>query len=230
MNGNLNSNSVRYIHEAAISLNFGFAVMLVIFGTFGQFGYFAPLQNRLYRLDGSINTLVHIPNSDLATNHFVVLIFALAIASCLWIFLRLISSTHFLDTILGPIAGVFALVAIPLMTVNFWPYSIAREIAYPMEILLVLYFAFQYLRGKWSLRVAILLVALHFVFWEEVIGPTFMALYRLPFKAYLFWVPSGAPIAWILACISALVWALYVRQFRVHPSITTSESAVLTSI
>jgi hypothetical protein len=94
-----------------------------------------------------------------------------------------------------------------------------KETAYPTEIVLVLYFASQYLRGKWSLRVAITLVVLHFVFWEEEIGPTFMALYRLPFKPYLFWVPSGAPIAWMVACISVLVWALYVRQFRARVSV-----------
>jgi hypothetical protein len=219
MNGNLNLNSSRYIHEAAISLNVGFVVMLLIFGMFGQVDYFAPLERWLYGLDASINTFFHISNTDLTTNHFVFFIFALAIALCVWIFLRLISGTHFVSTILGPVAGVFTLIAIPLMTVKFWRYSIVRETAYPTEIVLVLYFASQYLRGKWSLRVAITLVVLHFVFWEEEIGPTFMALYRLPFKPYLFWVPSGAPIAWMVACISVLVWALYVRQFRARVSV-----------
>ena len=211
---NPNLNATRYVHEAIISLNVGFVVMLLIFGTFGQVDYFAPLERRLYDLDGSINTLFHIQNTDLATNHFVFFIFALAIALCVWIFLRLISGTHFVGTILGPVAGVFALVAIPLMTIKSWHYAIESAITYPAEIVLVLYFAFQYLRGKWSLRVAIILVVLHFLFWEEEIGPTFAALLRLRFKPYLFWVLSGAPIAWIVACISVLVRALYVRQFR----------------
>ena len=131
------------MHEAIISLNVGFVVMLLIFGTFGQVDYFAPLERRLYDLDGSINTLFHIQNTDLATNHFVFFIFALAIALCVWIFLRLISGTHFVGTILGPVAGVFALVAIPLMTIKSWHYAIESAITYPAEIVIVLYFAFQ---------------------------------------------------------------------------------------
>lgn len=208
-----NSVLITRLHEVLASLNAGFISAIIIFG-FAR-GAFA---GRLYRLDDSMSAVFQVKKADLATNYFAYFTLALILALCAWLLLRLTSASRLTrDVILLPLAGLVALAALPAMTINPWsnvePYW---KIGHALEILVVLLLGFHYMRGKLPGSIWILTLIFHFVFWSRELGLSGIvkAIFLTPqqFRAYMLFVPAGAPIAWTIACLSAFAWAWYVHS------------------
>jgi hypothetical protein len=207
---------LKYLHEIMFSFNVGLT------GTIMTFRYAPDLVvSWLYRTDSSIQASLHLRQTDLATNYFVFFILSFVLAFCAWGFLRVSSrSRQTKEILLLPVAGFFALGVLPATTINPWNNTGAFEkIVWPLEILFVLYMAFQYLHGgrPQSAWIFCVIIAIHFGLWSREFGPydaIALILRFRKFHGYLLFVPGGVPIAWTVACSSALVWALYVRRLR----------------
>jgi hypothetical protein len=210
---------IKCVHEVMVSLNVGFMATILTF----RYGPDSVV-SWLYRTDSSIQTHLHIRQTDLATNYFVFFIFSLSIAICVWEFLRLSSNSRLTQEILLlPAAGFLALAVLPSTMINPWNNTGGlQRIVWPIEILFVLYIAYRYLHGSWPRSAWIIgvIIVVHFAFWSREFGPYDEIAWMLrirQFRAYLLFFPGGVPIAWIVACSSALVWAIYVGRSRQTP-------------
>src|SRR3984893_2569016 len=93
--------NLKSVHEVMFSLNVGFIGVILVFR-------YAPdsVVFWLYRMDSSIRTFLQFRQTDLASNYFVFFILALALAFCMWEFLRLSSGTRLTkEILLLPVAG-----------------------------------------------------------------------------------------------------------------------------
>jgi hypothetical protein len=213
---------VKSLHQALFSLNVGFTGTIVLFAYVPN-----PVLSRLNQMDSSISTLLNVRKTDWATHYFMFFVLALGLALCAWTLFRLFSQTRLAKATLRSVAGFLAIAALPVMAINP-PWSnvgTLRKIAFPLEILTVSYLAARYLQGRWprATWVITVIMIIHFAFWSREFGPydaIYLLLFRFrEFRAFMLFVPDGAPVAWIVALASAIAWAFYVRRSQQIPGL-----------
>jgi len=138
---------------------------------------------------------------------------ALALALCVWAFLRLSSHTRVTRGIRRSVAGFVALFLVPgLWLFGSMPVPPSTRLTPEwirqlfsggriIELGVALYCAVLYLKGKWPIPAwrTLVLLALHFMYW-------FYMVYPFPFAA------RSIPI--IVSLCSSLVWGGYIRSPR----------------
>src|ERR1700723_286007 len=213
-----NNSFVTRIHEIL------FALALGCTGAFAVFAY-APksVVSWLYRLDSSISASLTVGTSDLASNYFVFFILSTIVALCIAAFAFTFSDTRRTKKILLTVPGITATTALPALRfasrgfwLSGWP---VRPALFLGETLFVVLFTFQYLRGKWCLPAWMngVILAIHFALWSTELGPYDGIRWMLrfhDFRPFLLFVPAGAPVAWVMAFGSAMVWTVYVGRYR----------------
>ncbi len=207
------------IHEILFALAVGCT------GAFAVFAY-APksIVSWLYRLDSSISAPLTVGKSDLASNYFVFFILSTALALCIAAFAFTFSDTRRTKKILLTLPGFTAITALPALWcagrgfwLSGWP---VRPAIFLVETLFVVFFTFRYVLGKWCLPAWMngVILAIHFALWSTEFGPYDGIRWMLrfhEFRPYLLFVPAGAPVAWVMAFASAMVWMEYVGRYRI---------------
>jgi hypothetical protein len=202
---------IQQFHEAAASINLAFAIVAFLF-LLGP----NPMTSALFRMDVAISqhlsllpVLKH-PKDYFTLGYFAFLIPAVALAVFMWLLLRLFSRTRPAREFLRSVAGLAALIALPV----FWlcnAYASQQRYGWdPLtaiqfyEVLLVLVLWIAYVSVDWpapGLAAAVVLL-LHYGFWFWQFGP------------YAFFVVNAGPIGPAAALCAGSAWFLYLRQVR----------------
>lgn len=200
---------LNYFHEFLFAFNI--ALIAKLEGNQKPNKFFSFLESGQMSLQQRINAFFSLhPHSSFGGN-IAFIIYALAWALCLFLFLRIFSRTHLLQRFLNSLAGFSALLALPAS----WLYVTRLLGQFPIlhrppqvllfvELLAATISAAMYLYGKWSLPAweSLVLLVAHFVFWDAVcFGPYF---WRAPFQS----------IFAIAGFCSALAWGRYVSMQR----------------
>jgi hypothetical protein len=208
------ANGLLLLHEVMLSLNVGLTAAIIIFGSTQS-----VVAQWLYRFDQRMSAMFRIDRTDLVTNYFSYFAVALFLALCFWTLLRLTYSTWLTRrVILVPAAGLAALAALPVLAINPWSnVGVGRKVSETVEIIVVLIlmtmYAFRFIRRTFLIPASI--VMFHFLFWCGAFGISgiWRSLWMVPrqFHAFMLFVPAFAPMAWLVACLSAVCWTLYVK-------------------
>jgi hypothetical protein len=198
------SSRVGYIHEIMFSLNLASAVIAGLF-LYGP----ASIVSELFRMEISIQTLLHVHQTDLHLGYWAFLLPATVLALCIWILLRLSSGIRFAQEIFRSFSGIAAVAAVPI----YWlcaTYSSDHRYGWNpfhvmgfYEVMLALIFVLLYLRSPlfipWWGSVSI--VILHYGLWFRYFG-----------TYYVIRTGNGGPINLIpiIGLISTLAWVLYI--------------------
>lgn len=212
--GNNQLPRIRYLHEAASSINLACALAALLFALDLQ-----PAVSALFRMDRVISRYLHllpdirvirVPKDEFTEGYFAFFIPAIGLAVCLWLLLRLFSRRGPIREFLRSVSGIVALVALPvwwlcLMYVGERRYGWNPLTAFQFyEVVLVLVSAILYLSRDWTTPdwAVIVIVVLHYGFWFWQFGP------RPFFMGY------GGPVGAAVGLCAALTWFFYFRQIR----------------
>jgi hypothetical protein len=207
------SQIIRYLHEVASSINLAFALTAFFFLLGPE-----PATSALFLMNLAIyrrlNLLpdIRVPKDSYNEGYFAFFVPAVALAVCLWLFLRLFARTRLTRDFLRFVAGIAGFVAAsvwwlcstfasshrygwsPFATIQFY------------EVVLVLVFAILYLSTNWpnAERAGIAILVLHYGFWFWQFG------------SYPFFMGYGGPIAPATGLCAGLTWVFYLRQPRLR--------------
>jgi len=179
------------------------------------FLYNHTLTSTLYRMDASINRLLHIRQTDLVWGYWALFLSGIVLALFIWVLLRMFSRTGSTWKILKSFAGIVAVAAIPF----YWlceTYSASHRYGWnPLraiqfyELVVVLICVSLYLR--WNLPIplwgTVLGILLHFGFWFWQFG------------TYYIFIGNGGPLILLptIGLGASLVWLLYIRRMQHDP-------------
>jgi hypothetical protein len=201
------ANRLRHVHEFFFSLNLGLAVRLA---TVERFSFFSEIKLQFW-----INRHLHLhPHSNVG-GHTAFFIWALLLVLCIFLLLRLSSSTFLVKWVLRSAAGIVSLVALPvcwLREIHLFP--VPPGLPNPpspfvlVELVVTVVCALLYLYAKWPLPAwcSISLLILHFGFWGWLLlgGP-------------YFWLSPFRLIFPLAGLCSVLAWGAYVAQLAKTP-------------
>jgi hypothetical protein len=207
----LNNRHLRYLLEILFSVNTG---CLAVYAAL-QFGSPA-LKGQIYGLNSDIVAALHEHHTDVLTVGHAFLIVATALTICVWVMLRLLAGTGFARATLCYVAGLEALVALPLLKVwqnQNWRYGWAGKFD-GMELLDVILitaataFFFRTPRKipAWSV---ILVLAVHYTLWLEVCG-ILSDIHYHDYRTVGFEI--GEQVVLITSLITGVAWILYLRK------------------
>ncbi len=197
----------RYVHEFLFSLNI--ALVAKLEGNQKPNKLFSLLDSHEVTMQLKINAYLHLhPHHQVGANSAFFAI-ALSLALCIFLVLRISSSTYLSRQFLRTVAGFLSLLALPASWLYvahlLGSFSLLPNPPYALlllELLSVTVCAALYLYSKWPLPAwgTIALLLLHYSFWNWLVsgGPLF---WRDPFRLIF-------PMA---GFCSSLAWGYYVR-------------------
>jgi len=203
-----------YLYEGTFVLNISLVVMATIFL------YDRALTNRLFRMDESINRLLHIPQTDLVLGYWALFLPGAVLAVCLWFVLKLFLRSPAGAVSLRYVSGIAALTLIPLYWLcarfengpryNWTPFHSFEF--YELVLIVVLLWLFLHFDRNQGvpLLVSVTCICLYYGFWFWEFG-----------TYYVFVGNSGAITTLpIVGLASALTWLFYSnRQSRIPPMV-----------
>jgi hypothetical protein len=198
------ASDVRALYEVLFSFTTGFVIMVSTF----KFGP-SPAVDWLFRMNGYINYFLHVRPTGLATSYFVFFIGGTGLALLIWILLLWSRESTLNGVISCYVGGIVSLVAEPILSCigqRAWHYGWTRfEAAQNFEAALTVISVVLYVRDKWPIPTwtGALALAFHYIFWMREMG------------VYPFLFGIGESVTWIAACITSIVWVLYVRSSHV---------------
>jgi hypothetical protein len=194
------TDGAQHLWEVLLSLHFAFLGVSV--------APFPALIPPLARMEGRINGLLHIRQTDFVRGYFVMWVPSAALALVIWLLLRALRRTRLAQESLRSVAGIATLLAPPVYWVYHydttswpvgWPYQGA-----PFEIAMALLCAILFAAGRWKapLWAGVLLLVLHYGFWWFVPGSEYEA-------------PNySGPLGPALGFCAALAWIVYLSRLR----------------
>jgi hypothetical protein len=206
------------IQSVIISLNLGFSVVVAAQGS-----SFDPFTRRLYEVNSWIRMIMHLRQTDVATQGFAFFLFGSMIFAISWVLLWRLTRSFQIGKWYYVVGGAACMCMLPVIWVfgnrawnGGWKSLEVLQIA---EVTLILISVILFLYGKAavSLWVAIAVVAIHFAFWLRQFG-LFDGIengFRLRrFDSSNLWVPSGVPFTALIGLLSSGVWVFFVSRIR----------------
>jgi hypothetical protein len=209
MNENQSSASagIQHVHAAVFSLNAAFVTiaLLLLYAPY-------PIISSLNRLEFSVNRLLHVRQTDLILGYWEFFLPGIALAICIWVFLRLSLHTQFTKEILRSVAGILALGA----PAAYWlcaTYAANRRYGWNpfhaiqlYELILILTLAVLYMRGKWPAPswVSAVILLTHYSFWSWQFGPQLLMAFE---------GNGDSPgLTQLVSLFAGLTWVFYIRR------------------
>jgi len=216
--------SIRRVHEAAFSLNVALVLMAFVL-------QYAPssLISNLNRLEISVNRMMHIRQTDFITGYWSFFLPGIALALCIWVFLRVFPRAKFTRRILRSEAGFIA-VGAPALWWLCATYSQSHRYGWSpfssiqfYELLAALFCIILYLYRRRSVPNwgAIFILLLHYAFWSWQFWPLFVTLVR-------GWGGSAA-VTLLVGLCSSLLWMLYLAHLEREATLSQMPSALAMS-
>jgi hypothetical protein len=194
---------IRYLHEAAFSINLAWTLVAFVF-----LFDLGPITRPLFGMDRAIYRYRHpLPpgvkfvKDTWTEGYFAFFVPAVALGVCLWLLLRLFSRTGFARETLRTVAGVAALLGPPIWWLSFtytdehrYGWSPFTAIQF-YEVALVLVFAIIYRsRIQPNSGWVLIPVLVHYGFWFWQFGP------------YHYFMGYGGPVAPATGLCASLTW------------------------
>jgi len=209
------TNALLLLLVSMLSLNAGLTGAIVIFA-FTQ----GVVARWLYSFDERMSAIFRIERTDLVTNYFSYFALALFLALCFWAVIRLTYSWWLTRrVILARAAGLATVAALPALALNPWSnFSAGRKVSESVEIVVVMILMaiYWFRHSNRTFLIPACIVTFHFLFWCGTFGISgiWRSLWTVPrqFHAFMLFVPAFAPIAWLVACSSAVICTLYARR------------------
>lgn len=198
----------RYIHEILFCLNL--ALVLKLEGNQKPNKFFSFFESGESLLQSKINASLQLHPHHAFGANLAFLLLALVLASLLFVVVRVLITSSFLNNVFHSTAGVISLIALPagwlwvsgLIGIGV-PLPNPPRWALYLELSAVAACAVLYFAGKWVLPswLTITLLAVHFGYWDFLVsrGPYF---WRDPFRLIF-------PLTGFLA---TLVWGIHVSH------------------
>jgi hypothetical protein len=195
-----------YTNEALFSWNLALVIVATIFL------YNHALTSILFRMDASINRLLHIEQTDLVWGYWAFLLSGIALGLLIWLTVHFIVHDRFRRQLLRSVGGISALAALPI----YWlcsAYSASHRYGWNpfhaiqfYELLVAVVCVSLYLQRNWPIPLwgAIFGILLHYGFWFWQFG------------TYYIVKGNGGPVILLpfVSLSASFAWVLYTRRLQ----------------
>lgn len=201
-------NKLRPIHEVLFSLNTGLVGIEIAVAVAGW-----SLIQPFDLMEMHVNSWLQIRQADFVRGYFAFYVPSIVGALCIWMILRLTSSSKPTNYLLHFIAGPLMLLGMPAywqyvaVKTNLWGWYGSQTWRYgasPLEAMTALAVILVFLFGKWPGPpwTIIPFLAMHFAFWT-------MPIHRI-------WLGGPQLIVPVVGFLSCSLWVFYVEKLKVE--------------